>query len=67
MMNSKEFKSTLALIGLNQSKWALIIGISNNTVTSTLKLNKVPVLWQLAVERLLDYSSEQIDQLLGVN
>lgn len=66
-MTSNEFKSKLALIGLKQGQFARIIGVSDNTVSSTLKRDKMPVLWQLAIESLLHYSSEQIDQLMGVN
>jgi hypothetical protein len=66
-MNSNEFRSKLALIGLKQAQFAIIINVSANTVSSTLKRDNVPVLWQLAIESLLHYSSEQIDQLLGVN
>jgi len=65
-MNSNEFRSKLALIGLKQGQFAKIINVSANTVSSTLKRDNVPVLWCLAVESLLHYSSEQIDQLMGV-
>ncbi len=66
-MTNKQFLSILALKGLNQSNWARIIGVSNNTVSTTLKRDKVPVLWRLAVLQIESYDDNEIDVLMGVN
>lgn len=66
-MNKREFKSKLMLIGINQGEYARIIRVTDNTITNTLKTDRIPVLWRLAIEALATYSEEQIDQLIGVD
>ena len=54
-----EFKARLVLIGLNQSKFARLINVSANTVSSNLKGDMVPVLYQLALIALEQQYNEE--------
>ncbi|MDG1857821.1 MAG: hypothetical protein P8I94_01880 [Emcibacteraceae bacterium] len=48
-LTAKQFKRKLFDLDLNQSQFASIINVSNNTVTSQLKRDNISVLYSLAI------------------
>lgn len=48
-MTSNEFKAKLALLGLNQSKYAKLINSTPNTISTMLKARTVPKIHEYAL------------------